>query len=291
MRNKMLPKKLFIIDCLALAYRSYFAYPKLTTSDGRLTGVVYGSSSFLSSMISTQNPDYVIACTDPGTKTFRHDMYPEYKANRKEKDAEFVQQLPDFYKLLEKMKIPLLRQDGFEADDLIGSLAKKFASDDLKVYIVSPDKDFMQCVNPNVFLYKAKKWPEFEIIDTMGVVEKMGVGPAQIVDMLAIMGDAADNVPGVKGIGEKGAAKLVKSLGSVESIYENLHAVPPGKMLQSLVTSRDAALLSKKLVTIKTDIDLATELDSMVRHKGPNEELKEFYKELQFNLDSERFNG
>lgn len=280
----MLPKKLFVIDAMALAHRCFWAYPDLSTQAGRKTGVVYGSSKFLTDLITYAQPDYLLAATDPGGKNFRHEIYPDYKATRKEKDAALVEQLPDFYTLFEKMDIPMIKMPGYEADDVIGSIAKQWASPELQVFIVSADKDFMQCVNQNVFLWiPGKHGGPPTIVDTIKVVEKFGVGPSQVVDVLALLGDSADNIPGVKGIGPKKAAPLVKSMGSVEAVYENIHMISGKTALQKLINGKESALLSKSLATIKTDLELPYTLEEVKYELSPMaDKLKDFYKELEF---------
>ena len=200
---------------------------------------------------------------DVGAPTFRHQMFPDYKANRTEKDKDLTSQIPDFKKFFRCLSVPTIGIAGYEADDIIGSIATQFGKDDTEVYIVSADKDFMQLVNQNVFMYKPLKWPEFEIVDHNKVVEKYGIAPAQVVDMLAIMGDSADNVPGVHGIGEKGATKLLKSFGSLDGIYQNLHSVTGKRAIEGLTKSKKSAYLSKELVQLKNDIELGVSLEDM----------------------------
>jgi len=278
------PKRIFVIDALAMVHRCFWAFKNLASSDGTPTGAVFGSAGFLTQLIKSQRPDYMVMCMDVGAPTFRHQMYPDYKANRKEKDETLSSQIPLCKELAKCMDIPVLGIAGYEADDLIGSISAQFATDETNVYIVSADKDFMQLINKNVFMYKPMKWPEFEIIDTAKVVEKFGIQPSQVVDALAIIGDAADNIPGVHGIGEKGAAKLIKSYGSLDGVYENFHNVTGKKAIEGLAKSRDSAYLSRDLATIVKDIDLGITLEDMKFDQKSlnNEKLMEFYARLDF---------
>lgn len=278
------PKRLFVIDGLAMAHRSYWAFKELATPDGTPTGAVFGSAAFLTNLIKQQQPDYIVLAMDVGAPTFRHQIFPEYKANRKEKEERLTCQLKNFKQLFKCLNIPILGIAGYEADDLIGSLAVQYGADDLNVYIVSADKDFMQLVNDNVFMYKPKKWPDFEIVDKGAVETKFGVRPDQVIDALALIGDAADNIPGVMGIGEKGAAKLIKSFGSLDGIYANLGAVTGKKAIEGLNKSQKEAYLSKELATIRTDIELPISLEDMKFDINSlnGAPLREFYEELHF---------
>lgn len=278
-------KKFFVLDAMAIAHRAHWAFKDLKTSDGQHTGMVFGTASFLINLCRSQEPNYFAVAMDSPQATFRKDIYPLYKANRPKKDETFVSQVPLLREFFQVFGAPVLRFPGFEADDIIGTLARNHGKDDTRVFIVSGDKDFMQLVNNNVYMYRPKKWPEFDIVDEMKVYEKFGVGPNQVVDVLAIMGDSADNIPGVYGIGEKGAQKLIKSCGSLEGVYSNLHAAKPTEM-KKLNKSRSDAFLSKELVKIKTDMDLPYK--DLEEFKFSTKQLKsdklvEFYKKLEFN--------
>jgi len=279
-------KKLFIVDAMNLAHRCYWAYQELTTSQMKPTGMIYGSATFLTNLIQSYKPDYLVMCTDKGGRgTFRHKMYPEYKANRPPKAEELTSQIRDFYRLVHYMGIPLMGVEEYEADDIIGSLAKKVASSELEVYIVSSDKDFMQVIDPNISMLKPLKWPDFDLIGPGKVIEKFGVPPNQVIDVLALMGDASDNVPGVKGIGEKGAAKLIKTYGSLDGVYNNLSKVKGKKAIEGLTNNKPMAYLSKDLVTIRCDVPIHVTLEQMAVSPNAlnNEKLTNFYKELEFD--------
>ncbi len=279
-------KRLFIIDAMAMAFRNFHAFSArpLTTSAGIPVSAVYGSAMFVTKLIEDEKPDYLIVVTDSKEKNFRHEMYDKYKANRLEMPADLAKQLPYFFELFEAMDVPVLKTSGVEADDVIGSIVTKLASDELECFIVSGDKDFMQLVNQNVFLYCPKKNEAPLIINFEGVFEKFKCKPDEVIDILALIGDVSDNVPGVKGIGEKGAAKLIADFHTLENLYENLEKIPTGKIKSALVECKEMAFLSKKLVTIKTDVPFATILDehATVTNKLASEKLADFYRRMEF---------
>lgn len=284
----MAAKRLFIIDSMAMAFRNFHAFGTrggLSTSSGIPTGAVFGSMTFLMSLLRKERPDYLIAATDSREPTFRHKLYDKYKANRTEMPADLVPQLPYMRQLFAALNIPLLVEPGLEADDLIGSLVTQLSSSDLHCYIVSGDKDFMQLVNDQVFLYSPKKGEDAKIIDYAGVREKFGCDPQQVIDILALIGDSSDNVPGVAGIGDKGAAQLIQKFGSLDSIYEKLEDISNQRQRKGLEENRDMAYLSRQLVTIKTDATIHFTLEQMACQ--PEEALRsplllELGKELEF---------
>ena len=210
-------KRLFIIDGYATLYRAHYALIRnpLTNSAGTPTSAIFGFANQVFQLIEEEKPDYLVAAFDSKGKNFRHKIFEEYKANRSEMPDEIQTQLPYLWTLLEGMNIPVLRVDGVEADDIIGTVAKQCGDSDLQCNIVSGDKDFMQLINDKTFLYapQARK-REKEIIDVNKVIEKWGVGPENIIDLLGLMGDSSDNVPGVQGVGPKTAMKLIQEYGN-----------------------------------------------------------------------------
>ncbi len=285
----MTSKRLFLVDAMAIAFRSYYAFGMgrpLTTSSGQPVAAVFGTAMFMHKLLTEQRPDYLVIARDVREPTFRHQLYPQYKANRSAMPEDLVAQLPLLDRLWRGFGCPLLGIPGFEADDLIGSMAKQWGSPELQVYIVSGDKDFMQLVNAHTFLYQPKKGEEAAIIDDSGVQAKFGCSPEQVIDCLALIGDSSDNVPGVPGIGEKGAAKLIAEYGSLERILENIPLISNKKMREALLNGRDLGLLSRQLVTIKTDVDLPVNLadaSSEYLRAVTNPELRELYMELEFS--------
>lgn len=256
-------KKLLVIDAMNLAYRSFYALgANFNGPSGQPVAAVFGSAMALAKLLDEERPDYVVVCTDGPDKTFRHDLYPQYKANRKAMPPELVAQLQTFFDLFSALGIPVIRQSGVEADDLIGSVARKFASPDVSVLILSGDKDFMQLVSPIVSILAPKKTEVTVRIDEAGVTDLMGVPPSAVIDVLALLGDASDNVPGIEGVGKKTAEKLIVEYGSVEGLYERLDSVK-GKLREKLALGRESAILSKRLVTIKTDCAIDLGLDDL----------------------------
>ncbi len=287
------PLRLFVVDAMALAFRSYhaFAARPLSTSSGIPTSAIYGSAIFLMKLIEEEKPDYLVIATDSKEPTFRHQMYPLYKANRSEMPEDLARQLPYLFRLFETLGCKLLKRPGMEADDLIGSLVKQYAGPDLTCYIVSGDKDFMQLINHNIFLYSPKKAAPAQIVDIAGVQEKFSCGPEHVVDALAMIGDTADNVPGVHGIGDKGAAKLIAAYGSLEGIYDNLDAITNDKQRESLRSSKDAAFLSRELLRIKIDLELDHLLEDMKfdpKTAMANPKLQHFFDEMEFRNLAQR---
>ena len=275
--------RLVIIDMMNLAFRSYYGYRELATSTGRPTGVCYGFTKALTKIIDTYNPTHIVVAKDAGGKTFRHEIYDGYKSNRSDKPIDLDPQIQDLLRMIDAYGIYLVEVAGVEADDVIGTLAKKFASNECHVYIASGDKDFMQLVCPNISLIRLTN-SGHQLCGHDEVVDKFGVEPSQVIDCLALMGDSSDMVPGVHGIGEKGAAKLIKSFGSVESLYENLDKLSP-KLAQKLVADKDSAFMSKALVSIIQDLPIDLELDDLKLEAAPSiEKLIGLFEELEFNV-------
>jgi DNA polymerase-1 len=223
--NKTDRKRFFILDGFALLYRAHFALIRnpLITSYGLHTSALFGFVNQVLKLIRSENPDYIACAFDSKEKTFRHDMYKEYKAHRPPMPDELKQQLPHLWELLEAMNLPVLRKPGVESDDIIGTLAVQAEKEGLDTYIVSGDKDFMQLMNEHIFMLApgTRKAPYPIIYDPAKVEEKWGVPPEKIIDLLGLMGDSSDNVPGVAGIGEKTAVKLIKAYGSLISAWNS----------------------------------------------------------------------
>ena len=285
------PKRLFVVDAMAMAFRNFHAFGArpLTTSAGLPTSSVYGSAQFLWKLIDEEKPDFLAIATDSREPTFRHKMYPQYKANRKQMPEDLATQLPYLFRLFEALECPLLKEGGLEADDLIGSLVTQYASEDLHCYIVSGDKDFMQLIGPKTSLYTPLKGGEIKHVGTDQVIERFGCQPPQVIDVLALMGDSSDNVPGVPGIGEKGAIKLVGEYGNLDGILDNADQISNKKQRENLKEHRDLAVLSRKLVTIQTDAKLSCTLESLKCNPNTaltNKNVQELFHELEFtNLE------
>ncbi len=262
--------KLFLIDGHALVFKMYYAFLRrpMINAKGEDMSILYGFTKYLLEMIQKEKPTHLAVAFDPPGGTFRNQLYPPYKANRPPTPQLIIEALEPLKELLEAMRIPVLLVPGFEADDVLGSAAVQFASEKLDVYMVTPDKDYGQLVGPHAFQYKpGKSGADAEILGPAELCAKWGISsPSQVIDMLAICGDTADNVPGVKGVGEVGAAKLIARYGSVENIYAHLEDLPP-KQQQQFREAEPHMALSKELVTIKTDMQLPVDVDKM-RYTG-----------------------
>ena len=251
--------KLFLIDGHALVFKMYYAFlhRPMINSKGADMSILYGFTKYLLELVGREHPTHLAVAFDPPGGTFRNQMYPQYKGTRPPTPQLVIDALEPLTELLENMNIPVLMVPGFEADDVIGSAASQFASESMDVYMVTPDKDYGQLIGPHVFQYKpGKAGADAEIWGTAQLCEKWGIKePSQVIDMLAICGDTADNVPGVKGVGEVGAAKLIGKYGSLENIYANLGELS-AKQQALFADARPHMALSKALVTIKTDMEL-----------------------------------
>jgi DNA polymerase-1 len=249
-------KKLFLVDGMALLFRSFYAMHRagLTSPDGTPVGAVYGFLKIIVKVLKEQKPSHFAVAWDPGGPNFRHEIFPEYKANRKETPEEIRPQIPLIQKLLRELGVPSYCVQGFEGDDVIGTIARQFEADGGDVFILSSDKDFMQLVDDHIRLFSLKTGDNYEILGRDHVVDYFGVPPEQVIEVLALKGDSVDNVPGVAGIGDKKAASLVQEFGNVESIYERLNEIADKKKKSALENGRDIAFLSRRLVIIRTDV-------------------------------------
>ncbi len=258
--------RLFLVDGTALVYRAHFAFLRspLTTTRGEPIGAVFGFANTLFQLLREEKPEYMAVAFDMPGPTFRHEIYSDYKAKRPPMPEDLAEQLPTARRLVESLGLSALAQEGVEADDLIGSAAGLARRENTDVVIVSADKDFMQLIGPAI-----RQWipPQSgrggEWIDPDGVRGRWGVSPEQMVDLLALMGDASDNVPGVRGIGPKTAARLLQRFGSLDGLYENLHAVEQESVRRKLAEGRDQACLSRRLVEIRRDLTPAVPLEDL----------------------------
>ena len=283
--NKTKKKRLYLIDGYAMLYRAHFAMIRnpLINSKGMHTSALFGFINQIMKLINNEKPDLMIAAFDSSKKTFRHEKYPEYKATREKMPDEMIGQLPYLWKILQSMDIPTLEEPGFEADDIIGTLATKASRDELEVFIVSGDKDFMQLINENIFLYAPSgRQADIRIYDRSGVIDKWGVPPEKIIDLLGLMGDSSDNVPGVPGVGEKTAVKLINEYGSLEKSLENATEVKNKRAREGLLKARREAVLSKELVTIDTNMNIDIDFKTLNTNTINKESLAEIFQELEF---------
>ena len=277
--------RLFLIDGSALAYRSHFAMIKnrLTTSKGFPTGATYAFINSLFKILNEESPEYIGIVFDAPEKTFRHELFEAYKATREAMPDELVEQLPVMFELVKSLGIPVIVKPGYEADDVIGTLALKASKMGLKVYMVTGDKDLMQLVNEDILMYKpGVGQKETEIIDVGEVIEKWGVRPEQIPDLLGLAGDSVDNIPGVKGIGPKRAASLINEFGSLEKIFENLDKVSNEKLRNLLKDGKESAFTSKELAVIRVDVPVELDLNELRLGGKDEKKLMELLEKLEF---------
>jgi len=276
---------IYFIDGSALAYRSYFGTirNRLATSKGQPTGAVYAFVNSLKRIIEEVKPDYLAMVFDAPEKTFRHQLYPDYKATREAMPEDLSAQWPVMFDIVKAMNIPVITLPGFEADDVIGTLAKSAQTSGLRVYMVTGDKDFMQLIGDDIFVYKpASGQKEVEIIDRQGVLEKWEVQPEQIADYLGLVGDPTDNIPGVKGIGPAKAQPLLTKWGTLEQVIKNADSTGNPRLAEMLKTGAEAAKLSKMLATIKTDVPLDVRIKDLKTQSVNRPELERIYRELEF---------
>jgi DNA polymerase-1 len=271
-----LPKKIFLVDGSNHAFRVFFAMPRMTAG-GLNTGALLGFANMLRSFERDHQPDHVVVVFDKGP-SFRVDLYPDYKGHRPEMPEELREQWPQFPALVEAWGYRCLDMEGFEADDIIGTLAKRWASPDCHVWMITGDKDFYQLIDENISILDLMKKRE---IKHDQVVERFGVEPNRVIDVLGLAGDSSDNVPGVTGIGEKTAMKFVQKYGSLEAVIEHAEDVG-GKRGANLAAESEMAKLSKVLVTIKLDVPLALSLPDIIAHERDAETLRELFVRYQF---------
>lgn len=247
--------KLFLLDAYALIYRSYYAFLKnpRINSKGLNTSAVMGFCNTLNEVLTKEKPTHIGVAFDHG-KTFRHDAFPQYKAQREETPEDIKLSVPIIKQVLEAMHIPILQVDGFEADDVIGTVATRFGSDGIETFMLTPDKDYGQLIGPNVFMYRPRHGGGYETLGEKEVEAKYGIPtPAQVVDLLALMGDSADNFPGCPGVGEKTAAKLINQFGSIENMLQHTDEIK-GKLRDKVENATEDIKMSKFLATIRTDV-------------------------------------
>jgi DNA polymerase I len=279
-------KKIYIVDTSSMFFRAFYAVRPLSSLSGVPVNAVYGFVSMIMKLLKEKNPEYIVFCYDRKEPSFRKDLDQNYKANRSEMPDELQQQMPYIKQVAGLFGIADIEVPGYEADDLIGTVARLAERENLESYIVSGDKDFCQIVSDKVFIYDTMK----ETLTTPQTVkEKYGVSTEQFIDYLAITGDNSDNIPGVKGIGPKGAQSLIEQFGSLKNIYENLDSVKSETTKEKLRSAKENAFLSQKLVTIVTDIDLKRDFESFKRGPVKADELRAFFKELNFKTFEKTF--
>ncbi len=281
--------KLIIIDGNAILHRAYHAYPPLTNNKGMVINAVYGFFSMLFTIIVDQKPEYLAVCFDMAAPTFRKAMFVGYHANRIELPEDFVPQIVLVHELLEKMNVGIFELEGYEADDLIGTLATKAVlTKNAEVVIVTGDRDMLQLVNKKVkVLMPLLGMTKTALFDEKAVEEKYGVTPAQFIDYKALIGDASDGYPGVTGIGPKGASNLLKEYGTFENLYENIPNLPE-KIGLKLATDAEQAALAKKLATIEKNVPTQFDLQKCKSTDFDIQSLREAFLDQGFNTLTKR---
>jgi DNA polymerase I len=288
-------KKLFLLDAFALVFRAYYALirnPRIT-SKGRNTNAQFGFTNTLIDLIKNQSPTHMAVCFDTHAPTERHTDFADYKANRQETPEDILSAVPDIKKIIEGFNIPVIAIDGYEADDVIGALAKQAEKEGYEVFMVTPDKDYGQLVSENIKIYKPPyQGGTIEIMGPKEVCAKWGIKDvSQVIDILGLMGDAVDNIPGIKGVGEKTAAKLLAEYETLENILHNADKIK-GSIGEKVRAGKELAVMSKKLATIITNVPTAEFHEENFRIKEMNKEvLKEIFEELEFKTLGKRVLG
>ena len=283
--------KLFLLDAYALIYRAYYAFMKnpRINSKGLNTSAIMGFCNTLHEVMEKEKPTHLGVAFDPHGPTFRTDAFPEYKAQREETPEDIRASVPIIKDILTAMNIPILQVDHFEADDVIGTLAKKSGEMGISTYMLTPDKDYGQLVNKNVYIYRPRHGGGYEVLDEEGICKKYGItSPLQVIDLLALMGDTADNFPGCPGVGEKTAVKLINEFGNVENLLTNTSQIK-GKLREKVEAAVEDIKMSKFLATIRRDVPIELDMDAL-KVTAPNEDaLRKIFAELEFRTLIDKF--
>ena len=273
-------KRLFLIDGSSYAYRDFYAIKNLGTSKGKPTNAVYGFTRLLMKLVREERPDYLAVAFDLPAPTFRHKEFAEYKAQRPEMPDDLQSQIPLIKEVISAFNIPLFELEGYEADDILATLARRAEKEGMDVFILTPDKDILQIVGDSIKVLSFHK--EGLIYDEDKVRERFGVRPQEMPDLMSLMGDSSDNIPGVPGIGEKTAAKLIQEFESLESVLNNLERIPNKKQRESLKKFSEQAELSKRLATIDEKVPLSVDFQQLRSGEANRERLAEIFRELEF---------
>ncbi len=278
-------KRLFLVDAYAFIYRAYYALiraPRIN-SKGFNTSAIFGFCNSLDEILRKENPSHIAVCFDPKGGTFRHEAYPEYKAQREAQPEDISRAVPYIKDIIAAHNIPIIEVPNYEADDVIGTLARRAEAEGYTTYMMTPDKDYAQLVTANTFMYRpALKGNGFEIRGVEQICERYGISrPAQVIDLLALEGDASDNIPGCPGVGEKTAIKLISEWGSVENLLANTDSIK-GALQKKILDNAEKIRFSKFLVTIKTDVPVECSIESLVRKEDNVDLLRKIYSELEF---------
>ena len=284
-------KRLFLLDAYALIFRAYYAFinRQMFNSKGRNTSAIFGFTVTLEEVLKNYKPTHIAVAFDPPSPTFRHKLYNAYKANREETPEEIKKSVPIIKDILDGFNIPVIEVEGFEADDVIGTLAKKAENQGFQVFMMTPDKDYAQLVSENIFMFKPKKSgdkPEILGVKEINALFQID-NPLQVIDVMALWGDSTDNIPGAPGIGEKTAKKLISEFGSLENVFNNSDKLK-GKQQDSIVNFKEQIMLSKKLVTIDTDVPVPFREEEFILKDLKKDKLKKIFEDLEFRTIAER---
>jgi DNA polymerase I len=285
------PERLFLLDGMALAYRAYYSFISrpLINSKGENTSAIYGFVTALMKILDDEKPDHIAVVFDTPEPTFRHEMFTAYKATRQKMPEDMAAQLDRLKEVVRAFNTPSLELPGFEADDIIGTLARRAEREGVITFMVTADKDYMQLISPRIKMYKpGKAGGDPEIVDETGVHEKFGVTPERVVDVLGLVGDKSDNVPGVPGIGDKTAIPLIQTYGSMEELYKHIDEIPQRGVREKLLTHKDLAFLSKQLVTINTDVPVQINFHELRATPRDSARLRALFTDLEFRTLASR---
>ena len=282
-------KKLLIIDGSSLFFRAFYALPLLKTKKGLYTNAIYGFVMMLENAIEKINPDSVVVCFDMKGKTFRNDIYDDYKGTRQKTPSELEQQFPLVRDILKLMNIKVLESPVYEADDIAGTLSKRASEEGYETYLLTGDKDYFQLVDENTKVLLTRKGiKEMDVISVDSIKEDYDITPDQFIDLKGLMGDNSDNIPGVPGVGEKTGLKLIHQFSTMENLYDNLDEVSGKKLKEKLIDNKAQAFMSKKLGTIVRNVPIDEELSDFDKKEYDYEKLSEMYREFEFNSLLER---
>lgn len=285
--------KLFLIDAYALIYRSYYAFLKnpRINSKGINTSAIFGFINSLEDVLKREQPTHIAIGFDPSGPTFRHEAYTDYKAQREETPEVIRQSVPIIKQIIQAYRIPLLEVTGFEADDVIGTIARQAAQKGFEVYMMTPDKDYGQLVADHIYMYRPKFGGDYEVLGVAEVLEKYGLtSTEQVIDMLGLMGDTADNIPGCPGVGEKTAQKLLAQFGSIDNLLENTNQLK-GAQKKKIEENKEQIRFSKFLATIRTDVPIEFDEELCLRQEPDKDQLIEIYKDLELKTFINRLTG
>jgi DNA polymerase I len=273
-------KRIFLVDGNSYLYRAFYATPHLSNSRGIPTNAIYAFISMIKKLRNTENPDTLVIIFDSKAPSFREAISKEYKAQRPPMPGNLIAQVPYVKGIVEAMGLPILEKEGYEADDIIGTIVEHLKNhDDMETYIVTSDKDMMQLISPMVCVYDSMK---NQIICEPEVIEKLGVKPTHVIDYLALCGDTSDNIPGVPGIGEKTARELITTIGSMDDIYRNIDGIKKNSVREKLVAGKELGEMSRQLATIKVDVPIDVSIETLTANNEDPQALRKIYRELEF---------